>query len=456
MSDITKVPEAVLPVCVVGAGPAGLAMARALKNAGLAFEVFEKNPGVGGIWDGDFPGSPMYDSAHFISSRDAPMSSFRGHPLPRTAAVYPSRSDVLTYLRGFAEAEDLPPHIRLSTAVEKARPGEGYWEVTAGGTTRRYSALICASGTLWDPVIPELAGAGQFGGRVRHSVTYRAADELRGKRVLIVGAGNSAVDIACDAARTARSVSLSMRRGYWFVPKFVAGEPFDTFIRRPDAFPQWASPPDAAALLRLLVGPPEAYGLPTPDHAPFASHPIMNSEVLHHIGHGRITPRGEVSRLDADGAVYADGAAEAVDEIILATGYRAETPYLPEGLFDYGAGLRPRLWMRLFHPSRRDVYGLGFLETNSSVFRLVDLGAEIIARHILAGRTGAPARMALDELADAGAGPDLSGGAHRIETARHVDYVDSRSYFQALEGILATHFPETRTGDSEDTGPEPK
>lgn len=446
MSNITKAQEAVLPVCVVGAGPAGLAMARALKAAWLDFEVFEKNPGVGGIWDADFPGSPMYDSAHFISSRDAPMSSFRGHPFPRTAAVYPSRRDVLTYLQEFADAEDLSPQIRLSTAVERARPGDGFWEVTAGGTTRRYSALICASGTLWDPVVPELAGAEQFAGRVRHSVTYRAAEELRGKRVLIVGAGNSAVDIACDAARTAKSVSLSMRRGYWFVPKFVAGEPFDLFIRRPDALPQWASPPDAAALLRLLVGPPEAYGLPTPDHAPFASHPIMNSEVLHHIGHGRITPRGEVARLEADGVVFADGTAEPVDEIILATGYRAETPYLPEGLFDYGAGLRPRLWMRLFHPSRRDVYGLGFLETNSSVFRLVDLGAELIASHIQAGRTGAPARRALDGLAEAGSGPDLSGGAQRLETARHVDYVDSRAYAQSLEGMLETHFPDGLTG----------
>ncbi len=436
MSDIThKAAQAALPVCVVGAGPAGLAMARALKAAGLDFDVYEKNPGVGGIWDADHPGSPMYDSAHFISSRDAPMSSFGGHPFPRTAAVYPSRADVLGYLQQFAQAEALTPHIRLSTAVQQATPREDGWEVVAGGTTRFYSALVCASGTLWDPVVPDLPGAARFPGTIRHSVTYRSADELRGKRVVIVGAGNSAVDIACDAARVARSVSLSMRRGYWFVPKFVGGEPSDIFFRRADALPSWMSPPDAAALLSLLVGPPQAYGLPTPDHAPFASHPIMNSEVLHHLGHGRIAPRGEISRLEAGEVVYADGAREAADEIILATGYRAETPYLPEGLFDYGAGLRPRLWMRLFHPSRRDIYGLGFLETNSSVFRLVDMGAQIIAGHIQAGRTGAPARQALDRLIDTGFGPDI-GGATRIETARHVDYVDSRSYGQALEALL--------------------
>ncbi|MFK9175210.1 NAD(P)-binding domain-containing protein, partial [Escherichia coli] len=91
----------------------------------------------------------------------------------------------------------------------------------------------CATGTLWEPVTPELAGAGAFGGTIRHSVTYRSPDELRNKRVLVVGAGNSAVDIACDAARSARSVSLSMRRGYWFVPKFIGGEPTDVVLRRP-------------------------------------------------------------------------------------------------------------------------------------------------------------------------------------------------------------------------------
>ncbi len=158
----------------------------------------------------------------------------------------------------------------------------------SGGQSREYAALVCASGTLWDPIIPELPGAEAFGGAIRHSVTSRSADEVQSRRVLVVGGGNSGADIACDVARTAASVSLSMRRGYWFVPKFIAGRPSDKFFRRRDGLPEWAHPPDAAALLKLLVGPHEAYGLETPDHPPFAAHPIMNTEVLHHMGHGRV------------------------------------------------------------------------------------------------------------------------------------------------------------------------
>jgi len=424
-----------LPVCVIGAGPSGLAMARALKRAGVAFQVFERNPGVGGIWDPGHPGSPMYDSAHFISSRLAPMSSFRGFPFPDSAATYPSHAQVLAYLQDFAVREDLLAHIRLGVAVERAVPADHGWTVAAGGETHRFSALICASGVLWDPVRPQLPGEATFGGVVRHSVTYRSADELRGKRVLVVGAGNSAVDIASDAARSARSVGLSMRRGYWFVPKFVGGEPSDMFFRRAQALPSWASPPDAVALLNLLVGPPEAYGLPTPDHPPFASHPIMNSEVLGHLGHGRIRPRAAISDLGPGTVTFADGKVDEVDEIILATGYRASTPFLPEGVFDYGQGLRPQLFMRLFHRGRRDLYGLGFIETNASVFRLVDLGAELICLDLLGRGEGG----LLDDAIASGVEPDLSGGRSRISTARHVDYVDSNAYAAALLDAIRLH-----------------
>lgn len=416
-------------------------MARALKRAGLPFQVFEKNPGVGGIWNPDHPGSPMYDSAHFISSRNAPMSTFRGYPFPDGAAAYPSHAQVLAYLQDFAVREGLLPHIRTGAGVDRATPQGDGWSVTVNGIDQPFSALICASGVLWDPVMAEIPGAETFTGTLRHSVTYRSADELRGKRVLIVGAGNSAVDIASDAARSAKAVSLSMRRGYWFVPKFIGGEPSDTFFQRAGALPSWASPPNAAALLSLLVGPPESYGLPAPDHPPFTSHPIMNSEVLGHLGHGRIQPRPEVKALDARTVTYSDGSVDEVDEIILATGYRASTPFLPDGVFDYGDGLRPRLFMRLFHREHRNLYGLGFLETNSSVFRLVDLGAELIALDLLGRDASRPIDALLDKAARSGADPDLSGGRTRIATARHLDYVESSAYAAALAEAIALHSP---------------
>lgn len=429
-------------VCVIGAGPAGLAMARALKVAGLEFDLLERQGGVGGIWNREHAGSPVYDSAHFISSRDAPMSTFRGHPFAGDVATYPAAAQVLNYLEGFAASAGLMPHVRLSTAVTHVeRRGDG-WRVEADGSWSDYAAVVCASGTQWTPRVPELTGAETFRGVIRHSVTYRSPAEFAGKRVLIVGAGNSGVDIACDAARSAARTSLSMRRGYWFVPKFIAGVPTDVALRRGDALPAWAQPPDAAGLLELLIGRPESYGLPAPDHPPFSSHPIMNSEVLHHVGHGRIRPRPDVERLEPHAVIYRDGAREEVDEIVLATGYRTDAPYLPEGLLEYEGGNRPVLWMRIAHPHKPNLYALGFIETNSAVYRLLDLGAELIARHIKAGLDGAPARADLDRLIAGGAEPDLDGPTQRVRSARHVGYVDSRLYAQALTDLITEHFGE--------------
>ncbi|MDI1265385.1 MAG: NAD(P)/FAD-dependent oxidoreductase [bacterium] len=427
-------------VCVVGAGPAGIAAARALKAAGLGFDVFEKNPGVGGIWNPDHAGSPMYDSAHFISSKGMSTSTFRGHPFPGSAAVYPSHAEVLAYLEGVVAGEGLLPSIHLSMPVERAeRVGDG-WNVRAGGMTRNYAALICASGSLWDPVMPDIEGRDCFGGMIRHSVSYRSADEIRGKRVVVVGAGNSAVDIACDAARSAVSVSLSLRRGYWFVPKFIGGRPTDTVFRDQQGLADWVQPPNIEALLELLVGRPESFGLPRPDHAPFSSHPIMNTEVLHHLGHGRIKARTSIERVEPGVVVYDDGHREPADEIILATGYRASVPYLADDVLDFEGGNRPRFWMRLFHPTHRNLYGLGFIETNSSVYGLFESGAELIAAHIRAGLDGNPARDAFDAEIESGREPDLTGGRALIGSMRHVGYVDSRIYQRELSVLLNSHF----------------
>ena len=427
-------------VCVVGAGPAGIAAARALRAAGLEFDVFEKNPGVGGIWNPGHAGSPMYDSAHFISSKGMSTSTFRGHPFPDSAATYPSHAEVLAYLEGVVVKEGLLPSINLSMPVEQAERAGERWKVKAGGTTRDYAALICASGSLWDPVTPAIEGRDRFGGMIRHSVSYWSADEVRGKHVVVVGAGNSAVDIACDAARSAASVSLSLRRGYWFVPKFIGGRPTDTVFRDQQGLPDWIHPPNTEALLELLVGRPESFGLPKPDHAPFSSHPIMNTEVLHHLGHGRIKARPSIERVEPGIVVYDDGRREQANEIILATGYRASVPYLADGILDFEGGNRPHFWMRLFHPTYRNLYGLGFVETNSSVYGLFELGAELIAAHILAGFNGNPARDAFDAEIESGREPDLTGGMARICSGRHVGYVDSRAYQRELSALLSTHF----------------
>lgn len=166
-----------LDTCVIGAGPAGLAVARALRERNLPSTHLERHEAVGGVRDIENPGSPMYDSAHFISGRT--LSGFGGFPMPDSYADDPPHKDILANLRSFAEAYGLTERV-------------------------------------------------EFGVEVRHTVGYRSAEELKGKRVLVVGAGNSGCDIASDAARSADHAVLSMRRGYWCIPQHAFGRPVDT------------------------------------------------------------------------------------------------------------------------------------------------------------------------------------------------------------------------------------
>ena len=183
-----------------------------------------------GIWDIDSPGSPMYESAHFISSKYT--SGFYGAPMPADFPDYPAWWQIRDYIRDVAATYGLYDHVTFGTEVIRADLlDDQRWQVSlSDGSSRVYDGLICAPGVTWHPSSPTLNGQESFTGEIRHSVTFRDGLELRGKRVLIVGAGNSGVDIACDAARHADSAFLSVRRGYRFIPKHIGGLPTDAVI----------------------------------------------------------------------------------------------------------------------------------------------------------------------------------------------------------------------------------
>ncbi|MBD0273568.1 MAG: NAD(P)/FAD-dependent oxidoreductase [Acetobacteraceae bacterium] len=248
---------------IVGAGPSGLGTARALAAAGVPFEVVERHGDVGGIWDMDAERTPMYETAHFISSKT--QSGFVGFPMPAHYPDYPGWRQVREYLRAFAREFDLRRHVQFRTAAEWIAPAGDAWQVRLqGGEVRRYRGVVLAAGHQWDPLLP--AYPGSFAGESYHSFCYRSPDELVGKRVLVVGGGNSACDIACDAAARAERAFISMRRGYYFLPKHLFGKPTDAFFRSGPHIPARIAQPLLAALLRLVVGDLTRYGLPRPDH----------------------------------------------------------------------------------------------------------------------------------------------------------------------------------------------
>ena len=416
---------------IAGAGPAGLSLARAFARHGLDFRVYERHDDVGGIWNHDNPGTPIYRSAHFISSKT--QSGYLGFPMPAHYPDYPGARLILEYHRAFAEAYDLRRHVRFGCGVAHAEPDDkGGWQVRLdSGETVAAAGLVCATGVTWDPNLPDYPG--RFDGEIRHAVTYRDAGEFAGRRVLVVGGGNSACDIACDAAQAADAALISLRRGYHFIPKHLFGVPADEFAESGPPLPMWITQPLFGALLRLLVGDLTRLGLQKPDHRLFETHPILNDQLLHHLRHGDIAARPDVERFDGPEVVFTDGRRDRVDLVILATGYRQTIPYIPADAMEW-SGSRPQLYLNLFSRRQPALMAMGYMETDGGAYRMFDRMADAIAQHAR-DRIHAPERARrLDRLK--ARRPDLSGGVKYLPTERHANYVNHRVYLKALAALV--------------------
>lgn len=417
---------------IIGAGPAGLAAARNLDRQGLPFVGFELHGDVGGLWDIANPHSTMYRSAHLISSKRK--TEFAEFPMPGDMAPYPRHDAMKRYFQDYARHFDLVRHYRFGTRVTAVeRVGTG-WKITSekGGaqTEDTFDGVLIASGTLHTPNAPRLPG--DFSGRLMHSCDYRDADVFAGQRVLIVGCGNSACDIAVDAVHRARSVDLSVRRGYYFVPKFIAGRPSDTFGGRLQ-LPRWLKQRLDAALLRFVVGKPSDYGLPDPDYRMYESHPVMNTLVLNHLGHGDIRPRGAITQVNGSTVTFADGAAADYDLILQATGYRLDYPFIDRQLLNW-QGDAPRLFLNIFHPEYDNLFMLGMVEAAGLGWEGRNQQALLVALYLKHAHDGHPAARRIDELRRDPASAAVDGGYHYLKVARMAYYVHKESYLKALAG----------------------
>ena len=411
---------------IIGAGPAGLAMARALRARGIDYTHVDSLSGPGGIWDIDAPGTPMYESAHFISSRTA--SGFAGFPMPDDYPDYPDHRRILAYLRAFADAYDLTDQIRFGTEVTALQREGDRWQVTYGdGLGEEFASVIVCTGAQWVPSLPELPG---FTGEARHSATYRSADEFRGRRVLIVGGGNSGCDIACDAAAAADHASISLRRGYWFIPKHVFGLPSDVVGGKGSFLPKRLERAALQPLLRLLVGDLTRLGLEKPDHKLFETHPIMNDQLLHHLRHGDIVARRGIASAAGNTVTFTDGTSDDFDLVLFATGYRHAVPFA-QHLF--GDEQHPDgLYLSAFSRRHQGLYTVGFVETNSGAYPLFDRQAHLVAGYLDETARGTPgaAQFARRIRSDR---PRLTNGLRFDASPRHRGYVDSDAFVAYLD-----------------------
>ena len=429
MSEIPLVaPTDALPVAVIGAGPAGLAAARALAVRGIPTVHFERHDDVGGIWDIDNPGTPMYRSAHFISSRDK--SGFLGEPMPSHFADYPTRTQILEYTRAFADAYGLRERIRFGVEVLGSSQGDdGVWTLQTSDGPVRASAVIACTGTTWHPRLPVVPGADGFSGEIIHSYAYRDPSRFAGRRVLVVGLGNSGADIACDAAQSADAAFISARRGYHFIPKHILGAPSDDT----EWMPIWGERLLYAIMRPLVIGDVRRWGLQKPDHRLFETHPLLNTQLLHHLQHGDIAARPCVERFDGDEVVFTDGRRERVDLVVFATGYDFAIPAVPADALTWTGG-RPDLYLNAIAPGRPGLFGISYIEVNSSAYTLFDRVADVVANHLDDVRS-APERAARLRRIAATERPDLSGGVHFVASDRHANYVEVRAYRRALAAL---------------------
>ncbi|PJZ68765.1 F420H(2):quinone oxidoreductase [Leptospira perolatii] len=417
--------------CIIGAGPAGLAMARSFLLKGVPFDVFEKHSDVGGIWDPKNQGSPIYKSAHFISSKT--LSGYFDFPMPEEYPDYPSNQLILQYHKSFAKTYHLYDHVTFNMPIQNIVKEEKGWIVTLkNGEKIQYKGVVCATGITWDPNQPTLPG--RFNGEQMHSVKYDDPSIFKGKKVLIIGAGNSGCDIACDAATTADNAFISVRRGYYFIPKHIFGVPADVFGEGSTWMPAWMSTPIFEFLLnKIVMGDLRKVGLPKPDHHILETHPIANDQLIHNLRHGNIQAKPDVTRLDGDFVEFKDGSREKVDLIVYATGYNWSIPYMDKSYFIWRGG-RPDLYLSLFSRDHEDLYALGYMETDGGAYKMYDEMADLISSYVASKRNGSKSEKKFKQLIEKDH-PVLNGGVKYLKIDRNAVYVNKHAYLGYLKKL---------------------
>jgi cation diffusion facilitator CzcD-associated flavoprotein CzcO len=371
-------------VGVIGAGVSGLTACKALSDFGVPARCFEASDEVGGNWYFQNPNgvSSAYRSLHIDISK--PSISFRDFPMPDRYPDYPHHSHIFEWLRDYADAFDLRRFIRFNARVTRAERGaRGGWQITLeDGAQESFDALLVCNGHHWDPRYPDFPGS--FEGPEIHSHNYIDPStplDMYGKRVLVVGIGNSAVDIVSELARktVADVVYLSTRSGAYVVPKYIFGKPADQIVKTNPRIPVTLQRRVARVLPRIFSGRMEDFGLPTPNHNFLDAHPTVSSELLGRLGAGDAVAKGDVQELLGDRVRFADGSVEVIDAIIYATGYNVSFPFFEADFLSAPENVLP-LYKRMLKPGIDDLAFIGLGQPIPTIFPFAELQSKIAAR----------------------------------------------------------------------------
>jgi dimethylaniline monooxygenase (N-oxide forming) len=422
-------------VCVIGAGSSGIAMVKALHDRGIPFDCFEKSDRVGGNWvfKNRNGMSSAYRSLHVISSRRR--MQYADFPMPEHYPEFPHHSLVAAYLDAYVDHFDLRRTITFETTVERAdRLPDHTWRIRLStGEERCYDALAVANGHHWNPMWPDPPYPGPFDGHVMHSHEYidpQDPHDLRGKRVVVVGAGNSALDIACELSNegVAARVFLAVRRGVYIVPHYIRGKPLDQGLKLPIWLPASWRMSMATRILRRVTGDPGDFGLPAPDHLLGQSHPSVSSDILPKLGHGDIVPKPNIARLMGDRVAFEDGSVEPVDAIVYGTGYRITFPFFDESFLSAPNNDLP-LFRRVFRPDMENLFFIALLQPLGAFLPIAEAQAKWVAEY-LAGEYALPSNA---EMMRQMSRERRTMFRRYVPSRRHTMQVDFEDYLHALQ-----------------------
>ena len=424
-------------VCVIGAGSSGIASCQVLNARGIPFDCFEVGSGVGGNWryENDNGMSSAYRSLHINTSRNA--MSYATFPMPDDYPDYPNHFQIARYFDDYVDHFGFRDQIRFRTEVTRVEPEGSGWRVhwrdleSGDEASGLYEAVMVANGHHWDARWPEPPFPGQegFEGEQIHVHNYREPDILAGKRVLVLGIGNSATDLAVEASRIADATFLAMRRGAWILPKYLKGVPTDELAS--DLVTRLPLPLLRAFYKRTLktaVGLPTDYGLPEPDHKLVEAHPTISSDLLPRIGHGDIAVKPNIAEFEGGRTIrFDDGSREEIDLAIYCTGYKITFPFFDPDLLAAPENRIP-LYRRVVHPELPGLYFIGLIQPLGAIMPIAEAQSEWVA-DLLEGKSELPGPERMRRVI---AREDARMAKRYVASKRHTIQVDFMPYMRTI------------------------
>ena len=421
------------PVCIVGAGVAGISAASALSRVGVPFDWFDDGSQPGGLWryENDNGKSAVY--ASLITNTSAPNMRLFGYEKASLGGRYLRHDETLGYLEWFLESTGLGEFLTPGTAVTSVvRTKAGFTVSTRSRAracgSREYGSVVVANGRNWCPAIPRIRG--EFAGRFLHSIAYKTPDMLQDQRVVVAGFGNTGADIAVDAASRAREVILSSRGGGFLSFRYARnGRPAD-LLRR--TWTHYLPRPLRRELARLKLAkrglsPKVVQALEA--NAVFrAKPPVINDRIAGLIDADAIQVRPEIVDFAGSQVRFADGSTTEADVVIAATGFTASFPFFSDEMLRRNAGFRDR-YFRVVAPAEPGLYFVGHAAVLGPVWPVIEEQARWVAG-LISGACRLPADGTLARRARA---QSANNAAICRQSARGEDTVETYPYIRALK-----------------------